>query len=659
MSDSADRTAAIREARARAIRFLLDSQHDDGSWRGRYDGPQFLLPMYVVAMNLISREIPDSRRKEMLRYLRRQVRDDGGWGLHVEDARSRVFPTVLCYVAARLLGLESDDPLARGARRWMDENGDATELAPWGKMLLSYLDLCDYRGVFPVPPELWLLPGWAPFHPSRLWCHSRMVHLPMSYLYGQRFSGPCTESREAIRTEIYRVPYAEIDWRKTSLTVAESDSCRPVSKWLLLAEKALRVFEKIHIRRWRARALRFVADQVRREDEATDYICLAPISGLLNLLVRHHEEPEGDAVRRHLERIEDYFCRDESGLRLNGYRNSRVWDTAFALQALNASGLTEPLIGNGLAKARRFLETQQILADPPDRERSFRGPARGGFPFCSGPHSWAVTDSTAESLSALLGQSRSVDSPVERERVVMAVDWLLAVQNPDGGWGTYERIRGPRWLESFDSSRVFANTMIDYSYPECTSSCFRALLEAKDFLGGPRDARIARAVAKGTDYLLRSQNTDGSWTGSWGICFTYGTWFGVWGLRAAGFPEDAPPLQKARRYLESIQMPDGGWGELAESCRVGASIPSADGQAVMTAWALLALARCGGRERGAARRGIDFLLRRQWVDGSWPDEHISGVFNRTCAIHYDNYIKIFPLWALLEYESPGPSRALL
>ena len=47
-------------------------------------------------------------------------------------------------------------------------------------------------------------------------------------------------------------------------------------------------------------------------------------------------------------------------------------------------------------------------------------------------------------------------------------------------------------------------------------------------------------------------------------------------------------------------------------------------------------------------RGIHFLESRQLPDGSWPEEHISGFFNRTCAIHYDNYRKVFPLWALAE-----------
>jgi squalene cyclase len=66
----------------------------------------------------------------------------------------------------------------------------------------------------------------------------------------------------------------------------------------------------------------------------------------------------------------------------------------------------------------------------------------------------------------------------------------------------------------------------------------------------------------------------------------------------------------------------------------------------MTSWALLALHACDEGRCAAAQRGVAFLRARQQVDGRWPAEHIAGVFNKTCAIHYDAYLRIFPVWAL-------------
>jgi squalene cyclase len=72
---------------------------------------------------------------------------------------------------------------------------------------------------------------------------------------------------------------------------------------------------------------------------------------------------------------------------------------------------------------------------------------------------------------------------------------------------------------------------------------------------------------------------------------------------------------------------------------------------VMTSWAILSLLQSGIADSEPVRAGLRFLQDRQRPDGSWPEEAIAGVFNRTCAITYDNYRKIFGLWALAAGET--------
>lgn len=50
--------------------------------------------------------------------------------------------------------------------------------------------------------------------PGRMWCHCRMVYLPMSYLYGKRFVGPITSTVLSLRKELFTVPYNEVDWNE-------------------------------------------------------------------------------------------------------------------------------------------------------------------------------------------------------------------------------------------------------------------------------------------------------------------------------------------------------------------------------------------------------------------------------------------------------------
>lgn len=46
-----------------------------------------------------------------------------------------------------------------------------------------------------------------------------------------------------------------------------------------------------------------------------------------------------------------------------------------------------------------------------------------------------------------------------------------------------------------------------------------------------------------------------------------------------------------------------------------------------------------------------FLMRRQRTNGDWPQESVTGIFNRSCGITYANYRNIFPVWALGAYCS--------
>jgi lanosterol synthase len=50
------------------------------------------------------------------------------------------------------------------------------------------------------------------------------------------------------------------------------------------------------------------------------------------------------------------------------------------------------------------------------------------------------------------------------------------MQNRDGGFASYETIRGPFWLEWINPAQVFGNIMVEHSYPECTAAAVSGLL---------------------------------------------------------------------------------------------------------------------------------------------------------------------------------------
>lgn len=641
----------------KALAVLAGTQEQDGSWKGDYGGPLFLLPVYIACLYLMKRPPEGEVRQGFIRHLQAHQRADGGWGLDAES-HSHVFTTVLNYVALRLLGMP---PTAAGlpeARAFFLAHGGPAASASWGKFILALLSLYDYRGLHPVQPELWLLPELLPVHPSRFWCHSRMVYLPMGYLYGRRYRAEESPLLVELREELYDGHYDHMDWARARDTVAPADAYTPRSALLKAVNPLLQLFERVAPAGLRARALRRTLELIRSEDESTRHVCIGPVNKGLNALVWHVENPGGPEERAHLARLPEYLSVNGDRVNVSHYNSSQLWDTAFAVQAVAATGEADTGASGGaremLQRAAGFIETSQILEDAPPAKQSYRHPRKGGWPFSNRDQGWPLSDCTGEGLKASLLLEQLGLNRVPEQRLADAVEFILSLQNDDGGWATYELQRGPKWLELLNPSDVFSTIMVEVSYVECTSSCATALAAfRKAGRGASLGRRLDSALAGAARFLRRSQREDGSWEGSWGVCFSYGTWFGVAGLIAAGAHPDDEAIARAVAFLAARQRPDGSWSETAQGCRERRWVEGKDGHAVTTSWALLALAEAGQGRSAVAQRGAAWLRARQGADGRWPAEPFAGVFNRTCAMHYDCYLRIFPPWALARCAGPA------
>src|SRR6478752_2890939 len=414
---------------AKGLEHLGRTQHADGSWHGDYGGPLFLLPLYIATCHIAGIAIAPPAQREMRKYLQTHQNEDGGFGLHVE-AKSAVFPTALNYVGARLLGEAADAEWLARARVWLERHGGPLQSAAWGKYFLTVLNLYDYRGLAPVLPELWLLPTRLPFHPSRLWCHCRMVYLPLSYLYGRRSAAALSPLLKQLRRELYAGSYEQTDWDRARDAVAPSDQLSVRSPLLEVAGRFLLGFQARCPRVLRSRALHYVLDQIRREDANTDYICIGPISKLLHTLVWHFESPNGHELQQHARRLADYLYQAAEGLKMNGYDSSRLWDTAFAVQAaarVPEHERTRSLLDSAFV----YLEANQVLQDVPERERCFRHASKGGWPFSSRAHGWPISDCTAEGLKACLAIEEVTGKALPRWRLDAALELMLSLQNAD------------------------------------------------------------------------------------------------------------------------------------------------------------------------------------------------------------------------------------
>ena len=628
----------------RAVKSLISQQQADGSWEGEVVWCPMLPAQYVLMCHITQTSISPERRQAILQQFKTTRLACNLWGLH-EKSQPYLFVTTLVYVAARLLGVVKEDPLLAPALQFIQKQGGVAPIPTWGKFWLAMLNLYDWCGVNPVLPEAWLLPKWIPAHPGNFYCHTRLIYMPMGFIYGQKFQVPVTPLIETLRSELYMDDYQQVNFSAARSMLRQEEVYNPPSIALQLIYKISNLYERWHHQGLRQKAITQMIDCIRFELQTTNYTSLSPVSGLLNMIALWLHDPNDADLHKALECFERWIWQDEpTGLRITGARSS-TWDTDFALQALQAAS-PHVEVSDSLLRAQQFLVTQQIRKTFPCIEDFYRIDPKGGFCFAGVWHGWPVSDCTAEALLALLDAPPEV---ISKCSLLDAVKFLLRCQNADGGFGSYESRKIASTLEWMNPAEMFANSMTEHSYIECTASCLMALREFQTHHPKMSSDEIEIAIQRGVLWLRQQQKPDGSWLGFWGVNFIYGTMFGIQGLLAATNTANDPAIRKACDWLIRKQRPDGGWGEHFQGCLSSEYVEHSESQVIQTAWAMMALLKAGANYCQEITRGANFLVDMQLENGEWEEQDWSGIFFHTALLNYTLYRSYFPVWALALY----------
>ena len=221
--------------------------------------------------------------------------------------------------------------------------------------------------------------------------------------------------------------------------------------------------------------------------------------------------------------------------------------------------------------------------------------------------------------------------------------------------------RGVPWLdlEWLNPAEMFGDSMTEHSYVECTASCLAALAACREHFPQITDQAVMSAMSRAEAWLRRTQASDGSWRGVWGVQFIYGTFFGIRGLLAAGAHPGDPALRLACRWLLDRQRSDGGWGEHHSGCMTGRYVQHEESQVIQTAWALIALLEAENSNWTAIARGRPVLARdpgRGWDMAQ--ARHGRGLFpHRTVGLRPVSTVFSPTRARSLRAAAPGPAES--
>lgn len=602
--------ATVQQAIDRAHQAVRGIQWRDGRWEGlNLAGIMGTAATMVFERYLGALDTRDAREGE--KYLRAKQLPDGGAASWEFSAEATLSGSCMWYAGMLSAGVSKDDPAMLQTKLVIDRLGGMSAVDIVSKVMLVTAGALDASELPSIPLTVDLIPGYD---------------VLLAHFLGINVLMPAHTL----------VP----------LMWALKRGSKPPSPW----------FEPLDY--WAAqRAIGYLSD--RQDPSSGGWMGVTFITQLAACVLVGLGVPTSDPrVKKALQMmasVKSYNREGQPGLYVAPFE-SALWDTAQMVRALINTGM--PANDPAITKAAQLLMDYQTTQPSPwDWQTPPPGaPKDGGWPFEIGNELNPDLDSTQEVLSALVLVRNGLATPsADLEKSIdKGLAWLMAMQNPDGGWPAfsygkptplpglfYYKNPAPKtdvgWMQRLVRFGSDGYQQLSQVGDPSVADVAGRTLYTLGLLGMTvDDTRVRKAVSL-VEYLR--EPVTGAWWGMWAINFLPATGYILTGLASVKADLQSQGVKDAVRFILEHQNSDGGWGEQPISyadpstAGRGPSMRSITGYCV---WALCVTADLRDRNiRRAVDAGIKYLLAHQLSTGLWADENNQGVLMPNIGYYYN------------------------
>lgn len=615
----------IQEAMERAAEWLAQRQHEQGYWWEDLRADASLEADFVYLQLWLNppvggtwRPAAEAQIGRAVESIRARQLEGGGYAIY-PGGPADVSVSVKAYFAMKIGGVDPAGEEMTRLRGKILELGGLQAANTYVKINLSFLGLYPREHVPEIPVEI-ILTGKLLY---RISAWARAILVPLSIVQMLTTGRPLPRG---FGLEELHAPGASFEMGAGATGWA---------KWFLLLDRLAKVWTRVGPAEVRMYAVRRCREWIQKRTRQADGLGAIYPAMLYSILAMEcMGELETDPERREAEQQFLNLMADDGERFFFQPCFSPVWDTATALYTLGEAGMGKPA---AMMRASEWLVAKEVRRAG-DWSVARPGVEPSGWYFEFANEHYPDLDDTGMVLLALMyGAGNGAHS----EAVARGIQWVKAMQSQDGGWAAFDADNNRQAFTQLPFADH--NAMLDPSCADITGRILEALVRH----GVPAEDAVVR---RGVEYLVRTQEADGSWYGRWGVNYIYGTYLAARGLQAAGESDREVHMLRAAEWLRATQNADGGWGESCESYDRGTFVAQQSTPS-QTAWAILGLLATGDLRSGCAARGVEYLMKTQRADGTWEEEFATGTgFPRVFYLTYTMYRNVYPLLAMAEFR---------
>src|SRR5258705_4206193 len=414
-------TGVLRAVQA-ARDYMLQIQNVDGHWCGELEGDTILESEYVLTMHFIGR-LHEERCRKAANYIRQKMLPEGGWAIY-EGGPPEVSASAKAYFVLKMIGDAPDAPHMKKAREVICDLGGLDSANSFTRIYLAIFGQYPWERCPAVPPEIVLLPSWAPINLYEMSAWTRGIVVPLAVIWASKPYCPVPEQLnigELLLDKSVNMSARRGFWRTIFNTTDYTLKMLERKRWSPSREKALKTCEQ------------WMIDHFEKSD-GIGAIFPPIINSIIALRCLGYDN-EHALMASQIRELEKLEIEEDDTLRVAPCF-SPVWDTALAMNALAEGGL--PADHPALQRAADWVLEKEVKGVGDWKVKNPEGQP-GGWYFEYANEFYPDVDDTFQVLTALskvrFGDRRREQS--RREAMDRALAWVLTMQNKDGGWASF------------------------------------------------------------------------------------------------------------------------------------------------------------------------------------------------------------------------------